>query len=131
NQRAGSKMHDCVRLNLTDDRQCSLSILQIAFDEVGTPINRAAMSFGEIIEDGELVPLIEQLLRANAPDIAGASDDENFHSRESRETGQLINQKCGAKLFELTPARNWKLRRKAIDPDSFSAIPQSSSGRCE
>jgi hypothetical protein len=37
------------------------------------------MSFAQVIENGDLVLLIEQHLRANAADITGAADNENFH----------------------------------------------------
>jgi hypothetical protein len=37
------------------------------------------MSLTQVIENGDVVLLIEQHLRANATDVTGATDNENFH----------------------------------------------------
>ena len=42
-------------------------------------IHSAPMTFGQIIENGDGVAFVEQKLRANAADVTGPADDENFH----------------------------------------------------
>src|SRR4029077_12833612 len=56
-----------------------LSIGQIALDKFCPWINRVAMSLTQVIKNGDVVLLIEQHLRANAADVTGAADNENFH----------------------------------------------------
>src|ERR1700682_3390065 len=99
-------MHDRIGSLL---RQClldRLSIFQIAFDKFGPWIKRATMAFTQIIENGDAVAFVEQQLGANAPDVTGATDNENFHSRENRRPAPLINPKCGWMTVELQLA--WK-----------------------
>ncbi len=57
-----------------------LSILQVAFDESRTRIEGAAMALAKIIEDRNLVALIEKQFCADAADITGPANDENFHA---------------------------------------------------
>jgi hypothetical protein len=59
-----------------------LAIRKFAFNEIGAGINGIAMAFTQIIENGNLVPLIQQKLGANAPDVARAANDKDFHWRE-------------------------------------------------
>jgi hypothetical protein len=57
-----------------------LSILQVAFDKSRTWIEGAAMAFAQVIEDRNLVALIKKQFCADAADITGPADDENFHT---------------------------------------------------
>ncbi len=59
-----------------------LAIRKFAFNEMGPGINGAPMAFTEIVENGNLMPLIQQEFGANAPDVACAANHEDFHWRE-------------------------------------------------
>src|SRR5207237_9392405 len=62
----------------------------------GSPrINGSAMSYDEIIKDPDRMALIDKQRRAKASDVTSAADNENFHSRESREARPLINSANG------------------------------------
>ena len=51
------------------------------------------MAFGQIVEDDDFVAFIEQQLDANAPDVAGPADDENFHPRKVRRAPLAVKRK--------------------------------------
>src|SRR4030095_16423052 len=74
-------MHDGIRLR-GGKRSLDLpSFFQIALNEPGTGMHRSVMACDKIIENGDFVALIEQKLRANASDVAGAANNKNFHWR--------------------------------------------------
>src|SRR5438045_7243112 len=56
------------------------------------------MAFAQIVENRNSVAFIEQQLGANTADIAGATDNENFHPRENRRPAPLINPKCDPRI---------------------------------
>jgi hypothetical protein len=60
-----------------------VAIRKFAFNEMRSGINGASMAFAQIIENGNFMPFIQQELGANAPDIAGAANDKDFHWPES------------------------------------------------
>src|SRR6266404_8483100 len=64
------------------------------------------MSLTQVVEDRNRVALIKQKLCANAADVTGATDDENFHRRENRRPAPLINPKCDSTNFSPTFALN-------------------------
>jgi hypothetical protein len=69
----------------TTGRKGSLDLLAIrkfAFNEMRPGINGGPMAFAQIIENGDFMPLIQQELCANAPDITRAANDKDFHWRE-------------------------------------------------
>jgi hypothetical protein len=59
-----------------------LAIRKFAFNEMRSGINGAPMAFTQVIENGNFMPLIQQEFGANAPDIARAANDKDFHWRE-------------------------------------------------
>src|SRR6266487_1358914 len=122
-------MHDSVGFRLSDRRSYFRRIAQIALKKFGALIDGAAMSFAEIIENGDRMLFVEKQLRANAADVSGAANNENFHSRKGREAGPLINPPC-----EWKPPRklwpDWKLAQTWTRA-SFCATRQSSAGRCD
>ena len=59
-----------------------LAIRKFAFNEMRSGINGAPMALTQVVENGNFVPLIQQELGANAPDIARAANDKDFHWRE-------------------------------------------------
>jgi len=59
-----------------------LAIRKFAFNEMRPGINGAPMAFTQVVENGNFMPLIQQELGANAPDIARAANDKDFHWRE-------------------------------------------------
>ena len=61
--------------------------LEIADDEVGAGVDGAAVSFGEVIEDGDGVVGVEELFDADAADVAGAAGDEDVHVRRGLDEG--------------------------------------------
>jgi hypothetical protein len=77
-------MHDRVRVRAGKRGLNLFAIGQIALDESRTGVHCAAMAFAEIIEDRSLVAFIEKQFRANAPDITGTANDENFHPAKFR-----------------------------------------------
>ena len=75
-------MHHGVRPMSGKDSLDLLAIRKFAFNEMRSGINCAPMAFTQVVENGNFVPLIQQELGANAPDIARAANDKNFHWRE-------------------------------------------------
>jgi len=58
-----------------------MAIRKLAFNEMRSGINGAPMAFTQVVENGNFVRLIQQELGANAPDIARAANDKDFHWR--------------------------------------------------
>jgi hypothetical protein len=58
-----------------------LAICEFTFNEMRSGINGASMAFTQVVENGNFMPLIQQELGANAPDIARAPNDKDFHWR--------------------------------------------------
>jgi len=58
-----------------------LAIRKFAFNEMRSGINGAPMAFTQVVENGNFMRLIQQELGANAPDIARAANDKDFHWR--------------------------------------------------
>jgi hypothetical protein len=58
-----------------------LTIRKLALNENRPGINSAPMAFTQVVEDNNFMPVIQQELRANAPDIACAANHEDFHWR--------------------------------------------------
>jgi hypothetical protein len=81
NQRVSGEMHHSVRPMSDKGSLDLLAIRKLAFNKMRPGINRVPMAFTEIIENGNFMPLIEQEFGANAPDIARAANDEDFHWR--------------------------------------------------
>jgi hypothetical protein len=75
-------MHHGVRLMTGKGSLDLLAIRKFAFNEVRSRINGAPMAFTQVVENGNFMPLIQQELRANAPDVARAANDKDFHWRE-------------------------------------------------
>src|SRR5256885_11738179 len=75
-------MHHGVRAMSGKGSLDLLAIRKFPFNEMRARINSGPMAFTQIIENGNFMPLIQQKLRANAPDIARAAHDKNFHWRE-------------------------------------------------
>jgi hypothetical protein len=75
-------MHHGVRAMSGEGSLDLLAIRKFAFNEMRPGINGAPMAFTEIVENGNFVPLIQQELGANAPDVACAANHEDFHWRE-------------------------------------------------
>jgi len=75
-------MHHGVRAMSGKGSLDLLAIRKFPFNEMRAGINSGPMAFTQIIENGNFMPLIQQKLRANAPDIARAAHDKNFHWRE-------------------------------------------------
>src|SRR2546430_15675680 len=99
-------MHHRIRLLRGHSQLGGMSILQIALHELRARIERGAMAFAQVIENGNAVALVEQQLSANASDIAGPTDNENFHSRENRRPAPLINPKCDLRNSSPKPTSN-------------------------
>jgi hypothetical protein len=72
-------MHHGIRLMSGKGGFDLLAIRKFAFNEMRSGINRAAMAFTKVIENGNFMPLIQQELSANAPDVPCAANHENFH----------------------------------------------------
>jgi hypothetical protein len=59
-----------------------LAIRKFALNEMRPGINGAPVPFTQIIENGNFMPPIQQKLGTNAPDVARAANDKDFHWRE-------------------------------------------------
>ena len=90
-------MHDGLRLDLAQDRQRARAILQVSLEKLRAQIDSTAMALAQIIEDSDFVALIQKQLRADAADIAGAADDEDFHAAKFGRGRRLSkwNRKAG------------------------------------
>ena len=60
-----------------------LRIAQIADDELRARVDGLAVPQFETVEDHDLVARVQQVLRGDAADVAGAAGDEYFHECES------------------------------------------------
>src|SRR6476469_4133034 len=58
-----------------------LAIRKLAFNEMRPGINGASMAFTQVVKNGNFMPLIQQELGANTPDVACAANDKDFHWR--------------------------------------------------
>jgi hypothetical protein len=74
-------MHHGVRPMSRNGSLDLLAIRKFAFNEMRSGINAAPMAFTQVIENDNFMPLIQQELGANAPDIARAANDKDFHWR--------------------------------------------------
>src|SRR6476646_9045566 len=59
-----------------------VAIRKFAFNEMRSGINGASMAFTQVVKNGNFMPLIQQKLGANTPDVACAANDKDFHWRE-------------------------------------------------
>ena len=83
-----------------------LAIRKFAFNEMRSGINGAPMAFTQVVKNGNFMPRIQQELGANAPDIARATNDKDFHWRgkcsvirpKSKATREM-NAACGTRLM--------------------------------
>jgi hypothetical protein len=75
-------MHHGVRPMIGKGSLDLLAIRKFAFNEMRPGINGAPMAFTEIVKNDNFMPLIQQELGANAPDVACAANHEDFHWRE-------------------------------------------------
>jgi hypothetical protein len=118
-----------------------LAIRKFAVSETRPGINSGPMAFTQIIENGNFVPLIEQELGANAPDIARAANDEDFHWRgncsvisgKSKATRQF---EAGCRVHLLARVASSKLKGAAeyfaqrFCSSSFRELRPSSERNC-
>src|SRR3954454_15014502 len=103
----------------------------MALNELRAPVDGRTMSLGEIIEDCDLVPRVEQFLDANGTDVACAARDKNFHPREI--CGATTNAQLNLISLELKllagpigPAQQNHLRSQ----NSNCTVPRSSWTAC-
>jgi hypothetical protein len=76
-------MHNGVRAMIGKGSLDLLPIRKLAFNEMRPGINGAPMAFTQVVENGDFMPLIQQELGANAPDIACSANHKDFHGREN------------------------------------------------
>jgi len=74
-------MHHSVRAMSGKRGLDLLTIRKLALNENRPGINSAPMAFTQVVEDDNFMPIIQQELGANAPDIPCAANHENFHWR--------------------------------------------------
>ena len=85
-------MHDGFGFGLLERTADFLPARKIAADERRALVNRATMTFRQIVEDNDIVAFIEQELDANAPDVSRSADDKDFHPRKVRRTLPLSKE---------------------------------------
>ena len=91
-QSVGGEVHDGFGFGLLERTADFLPARKIAADERRPLVNRATMTFRQIVEDNDIVAFIEQELDANAPDISRSADDKDFHPRKVRRTSPLSKE---------------------------------------
>jgi hypothetical protein len=74
-------MHHGIRPMSGESSFDLLAIGKFAFDKMRSRINGAPMAFTEVVENSNFMPLIQQELGADAPDVARAANDKDFHWR--------------------------------------------------
>ena len=72
-----------------------VAVHEIALDEGGPLVDRGEMAFAQVIEDGDLVPGVEQFLRTNTPDVTGPARDENVHGKLKASVALKSREKTG------------------------------------
>ena len=77
-------MHYRIRASAGKRRLDFFALSQVALDESRPRIHCATVAFSQIIEDSSFMAFIEKQLCANAPDVTGAANDENFHAPKCR-----------------------------------------------
>jgi hypothetical protein len=75
-------MHNGVRAMRGQGSLDLLPIRKFAFNEMRPRINGALMAFTQVVKNGNFMAFIQQQLGANAPDVARAANDKDFHWRE-------------------------------------------------
>jgi len=78
---------------------------ETALDEARAGIDGGTVSFAEIVEDGDVVPCVEQFLHANRADIARTAGDECLHGRS---LGRVLGG--SKKAAGIEGGRRWRLR---------------------
>jgi hypothetical protein len=78
-ERVRSKVHDCLRPYLFECILYIAAIPQISDNQFRTGVDSPSMSFSQIVEDGDGMPGIDDLLDANAADVPGAAGQEDVH----------------------------------------------------
>jgi hypothetical protein len=76
-------MHNGVRAMIGKGRLDLLPIRKFAFNEMRPGINRGSMAFTQVVENSNFMPLVQQELGANAPDVTCAANHKDFHWREN------------------------------------------------
>ncbi len=69
-------MHDGLGADALDGGEDGVAVLEIALDQRSARIDGAAMALGEVVENGDVVALVEELLDADAADVSGSAGDE-------------------------------------------------------
>jgi len=76
-------MHNGVRAMSGKGILDLLSVPKFAFNEMRPGINGASMAFTQVIENDNFMPLIQQELGTNAPNVTCAANHKDFHWREN------------------------------------------------
>jgi hypothetical protein len=74
-------MHHGIRVMTGKSSFDLLAIGKFTFDKMRSRINGPAMAFTKVVENSNFMPLIQQELGADAPDVARAANDKDFHWR--------------------------------------------------
>ena len=92
-QRIGRKMHHGIRSEFLHGQTHRDTIGKIGLVKCGPRIHGRAMTFGQVVEDGDFMPPIEHFLDTNAPDVPRASRDQNLHGHRIPERTPAINKR--------------------------------------
>jgi hypothetical protein len=85
-------VHDGFRFGFLERAADFLPARKVAADERRSIVDRATMAFRQVVENNDLVGFIEQELDANAPNVARAADDKDFHPRKVRLASPLSKE---------------------------------------
>ena len=75
-------MHDSGGTDLLHQPKQVGPVRQVELVEFGARIHGSAVAFAEVIEDNNIVAKVQELLDANAADVAGSACDKNFHGAQ-------------------------------------------------
>ena len=105
-------MHDRVRPQLGKCRLDLTPITQVALDQLRPGINGLAIPLRQIVENRDLVALVDQQFRADAPDVTCAPRNQNLHGTKWEAGLRLVKEIAESGLLGsllLLEARNHAL----------------------
>jgi hypothetical protein len=76
-------MHNGVRAMSGKGRLDRLPIREFTFNEMRPGINGGPMAFTQVVENDDFMPLIQQELGTNTPNVTCAANHKDFHRREN------------------------------------------------
>src|SRR5262249_60844826 len=114
-------MHHRVRVMNRKGSLDLLAIRKFALNEMRPGINGAPVPFTQIIKNGNFMPLIQQKLGTNAPDVARTANDKDFHWREKSNgiSGKTKKTRWGSAGFRVSFLCLWLVWNRSAPRGCF------------